>query len=230
MNKIKINQDIAELTGIILGDGHIHTKHNLITIVGSLEDLGYYKERVIPLFQKVFDKTVKIRKRNDRNAYYLLIYSKEIIDFFINCVGLKRGSKVKAFIPKIIFSDKKLIKSFFRGLFDTDGCIKFSKQTKSINYYPRVQIALRFSPLAEELSCLFHSTGFPYGTWKDNRFSGMIFYQVSGKKNTIRWFKEISPKNMVHRSKYDFWKKFGYYIPKSSLKFRIDELNKTKIL
>ena len=159
---MKINENIAELTGVILGDGHLHTKHNMITIVGSLEDLNYYQERVQRLFEKVFNKSATLRKRNDRNAYYLTLSSKKSMLFLTDVVGLKRGSKVNASIPKIIFSQKKYIRAFLRGLFDTDGCLKFSKQTKEIHYYPRVQIALRKSPLAVELAELFRALNFPF--------------------------------------------------------------------
>jgi intein/homing endonuclease len=224
VNKMEINEDVAELVGIILGDGHIHTKNNLITIVGSIEDLEYFKKRVMPLFELLFNKKPILKRRNDSNAYYLMIYSKEILDFLINEVGLKRGSKEKAHSPKKIISNKKLIPHFLRGLFDTDGCIKFSKQSKDINYYPRIQIALRHSPIAKELKELFKILNFNYGTWNESRFSGITFYQISGNKNTERWFKEISPNNPVHYTKYLFWKKYGYYIPKSTLEFRKSKL------
>jgi len=148
---MKINKYVAELIGIILGDGHPHTKSNLITIVGSLEDIYYYQKRVIWLFEFLFNKTPSLKKRNDLNAYYLMACSKKIMDFLVNEVKLKRGAKVNASVPEVISSNPKLIPYFLRGLFDTDGCIKFSKQTKKINYYPRVQIALRNSPLAYEL-------------------------------------------------------------------------------
>ena len=221
---MKINEDMAELAGIILGDGHIHKKHNLITIVGSIEDLDYYQERVIPLFQLLFNKKPVLKKRNDSNAYYLMIYSKQILNFLVNEVGLKRGSKEKSSLPNKIISNEKLTPHLLRGLFDTDGCIKFSKQSKNINYYPRIQIALRHSPIASELKELFKTLDFSYGTWEESRFNRIIFYQISGEINAKRWFKEISPKNPVHTTKYQFWKKFGHHIPKSTLEFRKSHL------
>jgi len=219
-----INEKSAELIGVILGDGHIHTKSNLITITGSLEDLEYYQNRVTPLFESLFSQTPKLKRRRDRNSYYLMICSKEIFNFFVNSVGLRRGSKKNASIPKAIYSDKKFMIAFLRGLFDTDGCIKFSKQSKNINYYPRIQIALRKSPMAYELGELFGRLGIKFGKWEEQRFSGIVFYQISGRTNANKWFKEISPQNVVHITKYDFWKKFGHYIPKSSLELRKNKL------
>ncbi|PIN79659.1 hypothetical protein COV16_03080 [Candidatus Woesearchaeota archaeon CG10_big_fil_rev_8_21_14_0_10_34_8] len=68
---------LAEIIGIILGDGHLHKKSNKITIVGSLEDFYYYKFHVIPLIRSIFVCNPKIRKRNDKNAYYIDFNSKE---------------------------------------------------------------------------------------------------------------------------------------------------------
>ncbi len=221
---MKINLKVAEAIGIILGDGHLHTRNNLITITGSLENLSYYQRRVSPLFQEVFGKNPTLRKRNDRNAYYLMLNSKEGFNLLINKIGMKRGSKKDASIPQCIFSSKNVAKAFLRGMFDTDGCIKFSKQSKNINYYPRIQIALKENQMAHQIGELLDMLGFKYGKWKEQRFSGIIFYQISGHKNTKKWFKEIKPQNQVHVTKFLFWLEFGYYIPKCSLEYRRNSL------
>ena len=60
---MKINEEVAEIIGLILGDGHLHRKSNLITIVGSLEDFYYYNKRVIPIFYRIFNKYPKLKKK-----------------------------------------------------------------------------------------------------------------------------------------------------------------------
>ena len=77
MNKEKL----AELTGVILGDGHLHKKQNLLTITGSLEDFHYY-QKVAGMIFGLFNKKPNIRRRNDRNSFYIMIYSKEMIELF----------------------------------------------------------------------------------------------------------------------------------------------------
>lgn len=218
------SEKLAELVGIILGDGHLHQKSNLITITGSLEDLEYYRTNVIKLFEYQFHQTPYLKRRNDRNSYYLMLCSKQVMNLFVNEIGLIRGCKVNARIPKIIFLNREMALAFLRGLFDTDGCLKFSKQSRTMHYYPRVQIALRKSPLASELEKVFTFTNFKYSKWRDTRVNEIIFYQVSGKINTERWFREVRPKNPVHITKFQFWKKFGYYVPKSSLTERKQKL------
>lgn len=216
---------LAELIGIILGDGNLHKQSNCITIVGSLEDIHYYKNHVISLFKELFKLKPKLRKRNDRNSYYLQLEDKTVFEILTKKVGLMRGNKINAKIPYFILGDKEVIPYFLRGLFDTDGCLKFSKQTKDKHYYPRIELCFRDSKFAYDIGPLLKQTYFRIAKWKDNRFNGLIYHQISGKENLERWFNIIKPANIVHISKYLFWKKFGYYIPKSSLSSRLKALN-----
>ncbi len=221
---------LAELIGIILGDGNLHKKSNCITITGSLEDLHYYELIVIPLFQDLFSKIPKLRKRNDRNSYYLQLENKTIFDILLSC-GLRRGNKTEnASIPQFIISNKKLIKHFLRGLFDTDGCLKFSKQSRNTYYYPRIQIGLKESALSLGIRALLKKLEFNFSQYKDKK--DLIYYQISGKKNLEKWMREIGSNNPVHKTKYLVWKKQGFYMPKSSLESRLKtlDLNKNFIL
>ena len=222
---MELNRKLSELTGVILGDGHLHKKSNCITIVGSLEDIYYYKNRVIPLFEELFNMKPKLRRRNDRNAYYLHLENKKVFEFLTKEVGLVRGNKTNAKIPRFVLNDKKMKKCFLRGLYDTDGCLKFSKQTKEINYYPRVQFDFKKSNFAHQIGNILNKVDFKYGKWEENINNELVFYHISGNDNLERWFRIIKPKNPVHISKYLFWKKFGHYIPKSTLNERLKALN-----
>ena len=221
---MQIDSRLAELTGIILGDGHLHTKANRITIVGSLDDKEYYEKVVILLFNSVFNQKPTIAKRKDRNAYYLQLESKSIFEIFTKEIGLHRGSKDKAEVPEVMMFEKELIFPLLRGLFDTDGCLKFSKQNTNKNYYPRIEFSFRESPLARKIGELIKKSGFSYNTWKDNRFNGQLYYQISGKDNLNLWFQLIKPNNPVHITKYVLWKRDGFCLPKTSLAERLDRI------
>ncbi|MBW2981850.1 hypothetical protein KY343_03120 [Candidatus Woesearchaeota archaeon] len=223
MKKSIITKEIAELCGAILGDGHLHAKHNKITITGSLEDIYYYKERLIPLFAKYFNGNIYLRKRKDKNSYYFWIENKNIINFFLK-IGFKRGNKSKSGIPLIFKNKSKFTCSFIRGLFDTDGCLKFSKQTKDYHYYPRIRLAFQESPLIYDLKIVLDNLNFKYGFSVDKRF-GTACFEISGKDNLKKWMRLIGMNNPVHKSKYLFWKKFGKYIPYSTLSQRLKALN-----
>lgn len=222
---MEYSEQLAELVGIMLGDGNIHNIHNRVTIVGSLEDKWYFEYHVIPLITYLFNIKPKLLNRNDRNAYYIHFYSKDVIESLLK-IGLIRGNKSFASIPPFVFYNHNFMCCFLRGLFDTDGCLKFSKQHKQINYYPRIQLAFKPSPFANQIHLMLKKLNFKHGFWiqKRDRFS-LLYYHISGFDNIHHWFTEICPQNQVQVSKYLFWKKYGYYIPKSSLSDRLNSLN-----
>lgn len=202
-----INSEISELCGIILGDGNIHKSSNKITIVGSLNDLYYFKNRVIPLIKNNFIVRPYILRRNDRNAYYITIESKEFLNYFLS-IGLSRGPKINISIPRLILENKKFSINFIRGLFDTDGSVKFSKQNRKIGYYPRIRLYAKKSQLANEIGLILKKLNFNHSLCVDKRCD-VYHYEISGNKNFIRWFKEIKPQNLVHQNKYLIWRKLN---------------------
>jgi hypothetical protein len=220
----KKDEKLAEFIGIVLGDGHLHTKHNCITIFGSLDDIYYYELNVIPLIKSLFNIIPKLKRSNHRNSYYIYFYSKEIMDFLIN-LGMKRGNKINARIPKFIKQNKKLIPAFIKGLFDTDGYLKFSKQTRPKHYYPRIRLAFGMSKFTKDIGILIRKLKFNHSSWEEDKGRGLLYYEISGKENLEKWMTIINPHNLVHKTKYLLWKKRGYHIIKSSLKSRLKALN-----
>jgi hypothetical protein len=226
INGLERKQKLAEFIGIMLGDGNLNRQSNCITIVGSLEDKHYFVTTVIPIIQSLFQVNPKLRRRNDTNAYYIDFNSRQVMDFLTAEIGLVRGNKVNASIPLYITSSPELIPCFLRGLFDTDGCIKFSKQKNSKNYYPRIQFCLRYAEFSKSLGPLMESIGFRFCYWKEIRLLGtLLYYQLSGLYNLEAWMSPVRPHNMVHMSKYLFWRRFGYCPPKSSLTSRCNALS-----
>ncbi len=224
---MKLNAHTAELCGIILGDGHLHKKYNRITISGSSDDLFYFHNRVIPLFKACFRSVnPRIVRLKGKQAYNLEIENEEIFQFFINAFGFKRGPKDDARVPEVISSNSAFIPHFLRGLFDTDGCLKFCKQARSYPYYPRIRIYLAESPLAHQLGVLIQQTGFAarkrirlnhgYATTKN-----LVTYEISGQQALERWMSDIQPANPVQIAKYAYWKKFGRHVPHITLPERL---------
>lgn len=222
---MKNYQKLAELIGIIQGDGNLNKTSNCITIVGSLEEYGYFKNYVIPLIESLFDVEPKLRKRNDRNAFYIDLNSKEMMNYLTNKIGLVRGSKINAHIPMIIKNNIELIPHFLRGLFDTDGCLKFSKQRTNRNFYPRIQYCFKDTFFSKEVFDLLLKIGFDVGTWKEGGNRDLVFYQISGTNNLEKWMKTVGSNNLIHKTKYLIWKKKGFYTPKSSLESRLKTLS-----
>lgn len=123
------NAILAELVGIILGDGHIHrfprTEHLVVTC-GS--DKAKYIKRIAGIVAKIFDKTPNVLRRNIRTAFDISLYQCSISQR----LGIPPGNKIKnnIGIPAWIKNKRKYALRCLKGLFETDGCFQ-----KDVNNY-----------------------------------------------------------------------------------------------
>lgn len=126
MKKIKIpllNESFAELIGAYLGDGTL-TKY-FIRISGDYRyDIPYYNHLNRIIYELFGINAAVYRDKNSHTAY-LVIFSKQLCDYFSNEFGLKKGDKIRnnSIIPLVIMKDKSLSLACLRGLVDTDGSV-----------------------------------------------------------------------------------------------------------
>ena len=235
---MKIDEDLAELFGIHIGDGCIseNNRYSEYYLGGDLiEEREYHDNWVGPLFNKkimnpLFGKNVNYKEHPKIGIYGFHIFDKKLVDFFRDfdiCIG----SKINVGIPRIILNDKKLLKRFIRGLFDTDGTIYFEKSYTSKhlkNNHPIIKLGTVSKNLAEDVYKSLKIFGLnpkmknPYKGKKDkNIVHSVILY----RKNDIYYFiNEIGFKNPKHYTKWQVYKKFGFCPPKTTLKQRKDML------
>ena len=110
------NEKLAELVGILLGDGHISKYQTSITL-NSIADKDYLPY-VLDLAESLFSqaKTSIIYRRSSR-AIDIRINSIKVADFFHE-MGIRPNNKK---IPEWIYSRKEFRKACVRGLVDTEG-------------------------------------------------------------------------------------------------------------
>jgi len=210
----KKQEKLAELVGVILGDGHFHGKANRIFISGSLWDKEYYEKKIMVLFKELFNVEPKLYKVKNKNSYFLQVENKKVFNILISEIGMIRGAKKgRVKIPNMFIKNKNLIPFILRGLFDTDGCIKFSKQTKGYTYYPRVRLFANVSPMLYQMKKCLDILNFNYSFHKsyNKGLDNVHVFEISGKENLHKWMKIVGSSNPVHYTKYLVWKKFGYY-------------------
>lgn len=124
---------MAELTGIILGDGYLQSKikeredrvisaHRVLITIHS--DEKRLRDRTLDLLKNLTNKEPKIHSLKSSNAIQIIINSKELIRE-LGKLGLETGDKVEnqVEVPDWIMKDKKYEKYCLRGLLDTDGTI-----------------------------------------------------------------------------------------------------------
>jgi intein/homing endonuclease len=196
-----LNQKLAELVGIMFGDGCLSRSGGkyIVYISGhKFDDFEYHSKTTKKLFKSLFNKEIRIGFRKDENTLFIRFSDKSIFEKF-HSFGLPIGLKYSNLdIPKEFLSDS-LFFSFIRGLFDTDGCLVFSKQHKHIPYYPRIEISSKSQTFLLKIFETLKEYGF-YGSVskKGNHFR----LEIPGFKNFSLWLDLIGSNNPKHVNKF----------------------------
>lgn len=155
------NIQLAELIGIIIGDGAIGNLWQVVISLNSITDVAY-AEYILNLFKALFQVSVSMRKRPNQNTLVLVCSSTSIVDYLVEN-GVVRGNKLaqKLNIPLWIKQNDSFLKAFIRGLVDTDGCIYQHRHFTKKHYY--VNIGLCFTnysiDLIKEVDEVFKTNG-----------------------------------------------------------------------
>ncbi len=205
-----MNENLAEICGIIAGDGHLsryiskkRTDYKVCIYGDKIKDLEYFGE-----VQKLFNETLGITPKLilKKNCIELRIDSKRWLEFFEQ-IGIPCGSKSKIItIPENLKDDLLLSCSFLRGLADTDFCITFN-QLKFKSSYPRIRIDLGSEPMIKDICKVLTLIGISYcGPYQRNRSrkgTPYVSYQMDivGHNNFSMWMKWIGFRNPRHLSK-----------------------------
>ncbi len=203
----------AELIGMHTGDGTLYkTKRNLVwELRGGLNEKEYYSH-VKKLLESIFSGLIfnpKFRSGGKNGCYGVQTSKKQVTNFFI-FYGFQSGCKTYTVrIPEYIKKSKRDIQfSFIRGLFDTDGCLRFEKINKNINHdYPKIEFTFASKLLRNDLYLLLKKLNYRPYIWGKRHYSLCL----AGIDNLEKFMREISPKNTKHLNKYMFWKKHGHY-------------------
>ena len=217
----KIN--LYEFIGIMIGDGCLldYPKHNIygIEITGNAtEEVDFYK-KIEEFIKSNFDVNVRVHVRKDKTgqSLKLICYSK-ILANFLKKQGIKRNKTYSTQIPSHLL-EWKYSKYVIKGIFETDGCIYFSK-SKKIAYptYPRREICTASLQLATQIIKILNTNGFTARSYINKN---TITIYMSGENMLNKWSTEIGWSGLKNQTKYDLWKSLGYYIPKISLPERL---------
>jgi intein/homing endonuclease len=224
---LPLNNQLAEICGIHSGDGYLRGegKRWELDISGNVEEKNYYDYNVKLLFESFFKIKINCRIFNSRNTYGFVIRDREIIKFVHN-LGFPYGNKSTTVkVPNFILNsnNKEIIKSFIRGLFDTDGCISFRKRTQGKysefkrvhHYYPVIKFSSVSKQLIQNLTILLQKLEYDkikFYIYKPKKKTENLRYIIVlyGDDKSNKFLKEIKPKNPVKLSRFLLWKKIGF--------------------
>ena len=141
----KITPELAEETGLHIGDGTMNFYKNGNRIKGSyalrghiIDDKQHYDKKIKVLYKNLFDLNVSLRDIPSTGVYGFQKWSDDIINFKNKVLKLPLGKKLNIKIPKVFISNEKLMISVIRGIFDTDGTIYLEPKYEKLD--PRIEI------------------------------------------------------------------------------------------
>ncbi len=132
--KPPLSGNLAELLGIIMGDGGI-TRYQVTVSLHHKNDLAYSKF-VIALMKNLFEIRPSIYHYPKKSIYNIVISRSELIEY-LRLLGLPIGNKIKQQfdIPQWIKEKKNFRIACVRGLFDTDGSVFTHRYKVRGKYY-----------------------------------------------------------------------------------------------
>jgi len=167
---------------------------------------------VLPLIKRVYGKTPKPRNWS-QGSYGFRICSKDIIKFKSKILQLPLGKKKYIKIPELILNNKKLMKPFIRGLFDTDGSLTLWKTNGKL--YPRIFFCNTSKILVKQVKCFLLKEGLRPTEWKteykQKNWNTAYKLSINGESMLKKWVNEIgfsNPKNIKKLSLFNLNTKF----------------------
>ena len=220
--------DIYEFIGFYIGDGNIYShksrKIYRLELVGNVEeDYDYFNQLEEFIIKTTNKKPLKfVRKDQKGKSLRIQFNNKEFVTKLLS-FGFKSGKKTFDIkIPDSLLRREMMI-SILRGLFEADGCLYFSK-SKLIKYpsYPRLEICSSSEGLVNQIKSFLESEGFKVYVKKPSKNNRAFYIQISGEKMLELWKSKVGFVSLKNKTKYNFWKTKGFYIPHTNLKSRLN--------
>lgn len=217
-----MNSVLAYETGVFIGDGNLYVndRMNRVTYSGNLENEEEFYEKVLSsILEQAYGIQPRIYRRVSDNSVLLVINSKRIVQQKIN-IGFRPGNKREIRIPESIRNDDECLRKCLSGIGDTDFSLSFKKNRKGVHTEPRLEL-FTFSPnLAKDIQQALIKLGFSCSfETKERRGYQEFRIRMYGKKNLDKWLREIGFKNPYILAKLNFWRKFGYFVPRKNYTF-----------
>ncbi len=154
--KLKRDADLAELIGVVLGDGNISVfpRTEAMTIASNAKNKGFI-QRYVYLTGKIFFQKPTINKPGG-GCVRIRIYQKHISRRIGIPAGPRKDKNIE--IPKWILKNKRFLIRYLRGLYEAEGsfCVHkptctykflFSNKNESLlNNVYRLLVILGFHP------------------------------------------------------------------------------------
>lgn len=168
--KLNKSNDLAELIGVVLGDGCI-TREQIGITLNSIKDADY-SYYLIDLIAKCLSYSPSISKRKNANAIVIRLTGMILVRRFVE-LGLHIGNKVRqqVSVPRWICQNPSYSLSCLRGLMDTDGGVFVHKYKVNDHEYSYLKICFtnKSQPLRDFVTNVLRHLGLKAIQYSDRR-------------------------------------------------------------
>ncbi len=192
VKRIEPSEKLAEIIGIMLGDGNVYRKQYAVRVCGHIRnDETYLMSTVKKLFRDVFGVELKGYRHEKMNELILYTYSKFVVKN-LEEYGIESGNKKinGCRIPEWILRDEKCITACVRGLFDTDGCV-FKRNGKL-----KIELYSGIGPLRESFLAAMKKLGFDKEWKRSDR--DVKTYGLYSERDVKRFINIVNFNNPKH--------------------------------
>ncbi len=216
--------NLYELIGVIIGDGCVlydpSRRIYHLEIAGNVEEeLEYHK--CIKDFLKQFtghDAKIIIRTNHLGKWLKLQFYNKKFVEFFVQELKIQSPKALTVKIPSQ-YLDWEFSRHILRGIFETDGSLYFSRfKPGDEPKYPRLEFKTASIDLAKQILEILKRQNFrAYFMKKTDRAYTVT---LNGYEMLDKWVKEVGFSTQKNKTKYEIWKRLGFYTLRTSLAVR----------
>lgn len=190
--------ELAELIGIMLGDGGLPGNHQLTISFNYLTDKDYSRY-ICSIFEKLFSIGCSIHKRKNSNGADVVVNSSNLVDFLVK-QGLVTGNKTRnqADIPSWIKGRAEYQIACLRGLVDTDGGLYTHKYRSNGKYYRYAKLCFtnHSGPLLNSVLTILTGLNF-------KAYLGDHHVSIYAASEVRRYFREVGSHNLKHVTKFE---------------------------
>lgn len=132
-SEFKNSKELAELIGVVLGDGNISQfpRTERLIVVGNSNNLGFIK-RYAFFIEELFGKKPLISKITNANAIRISLYQK----YISKRLNIPTGNRCNIYyeIPLWIKENRRFLIYFLKGLFEAEASLSIHVQTCTYNF------------------------------------------------------------------------------------------------
>ena len=198
------SEDLAELIGVLLGDGNVSKKYHTLSVTLNQIEEPNYVNYIKKLIKSTLKREPSVVDLPNNKAIQLRVYDTGIINVLLS-KGLKSGNKVKnqVGVPLWIKKNHRFTIACLRGLIDTDGSIFIARRDNFIH----INFKNNSKPLVEDFKEMCDNLQIRaskvHSGWTHSRGKKFRHYKVSicAKDQVAKFIYIINPMKWNFRLK-----------------------------